>query len=94
MIIGWYKMEGPAGTKLPEEIIADQHCGTYATGWLNGDHPTTLNEIVDREVCFSYQNGSQNPCPRKTQIQIINCGDFYLYNLDDTPLCFLRYCSE
>ena len=92
MIIGWYKMEEPAGTKLPEKDIAEQHCGTFATGWLNGDHPTTLNAIVDREVCFSY--GGLNPCPKKSQIQIRNCGDFYLYNLDDTPLCNLRYCSE
>ena len=91
IITGWYKMEGPAGTKLPEEIIPFEHCGTDYPGWLNGDHPTTLNETVDREVCFN--NGSVS-CYFKTQIQIRNCGDFYLYNFDEMLICCFRYYSE
>ena len=93
MIIGWYKMEGPAGTKLPEQIIQNNHCGTNNPGWLNGDHPTTLNAIVDREVCFT---SDSDFCAYRNQIQIRNCGDFYLYYFTPTTsgFCLFRYCSK
>jgi hypothetical protein len=90
-IIGWYKIEGPAGTKLPTEKWEPGHCGTSYPGWLNGDHPMTLDEIVDREVCFAV-NG--DPCRFTSQIQIRNCDDFYLYYLVTPIGCDLRYCSE
>ena len=87
-------MEGPAGTKLPEKIIEYNHCGSDHPGWLNGSHPTTLNAIVDREVCFRFGSGPSNSCHNQNQIQIRNCGDFYLYYLGNAPGCLFRYCSE
>ena len=35
---------GPAGTQLSEGIVDTYHCGTSATGWLNGTHPTILGK--------------------------------------------------
>ena len=75
---GWYRIMGPAGTQLPEEIVMPYHCGTSFTGWLNGTHPTVFNEIVDRNVCFHSING--DPCLYQSAVQILNCGEFYLYS--------------
>jgi hypothetical protein len=52
-------MFSPAGSKLPEAPVAADHCNTAATGWLNGAHPTVLDETVNRTVCFNY---SENTC--------------------------------
>ena len=87
-----YRINGPAGTKLPEEIIESYHCGTSSTGWLNGTHPTVFNEIVDRNVCFQSIYG--DPCLYQSPVQILNCGEFYLYHLENTPACRLRYCTK
>ena len=88
---GWYRIMGPAGTQLPEEIVEMYHCGTSATGWLNGTHRIVFNEIVDRQVCFSIH---EEPCRYQSAIQVLNCGDFFLYNLESTPTCILRYCTK
>merc|ERR1711935_166193 len=50
----WYKIEGDAGTRIPEEIVPKNHCNTSASGWLNGRHPTIIGETVQRTVCFNY----------------------------------------
>ena len=94
---GWYRMMGKAGTQLPEHDVEPRHCGTFATGWLSGIHPTAVGEIVDRTVCF-HSSGIDDSCRYQTQIQVINCGNFYLYNLrdmtEDIKRCDLRYCSQ
>ena len=87
---GWYRMMEPAGTKIPEQPPPKNHCGTVATGWLNGSHPSQIGEKVTREVCFNY--GTK--CWRKTTITIINCSGFFIYNLPNTPTCELRYCAN
>merc|ERR1719270_412181 len=88
---GWYRMKSPAGLQLPEGSVVPYHCGTSATGWLNGSHPNNLGDTVDMEVCF---NGGSDKCQWMVSIQVKNCGHFYLYYLEDTPYCPLRYCSE
>ena len=34
------------------------------------------------------------PCLSETEIQVRNCGSYFLYYLPNTPGCFARYCSE
>ena len=46
-------MMEPAGTKIPEEAPPTNKCGTWGTGWLNGDHPTEPGKIVTKEVCYN-----------------------------------------
>ena len=80
---------------MPEYVVAPVHCGTVASGWLNGNHPTLFGDVVQRKVCFNYNS---NACSWQTDIYIIKCGYggfyYYLYYLNDTPNCYLRYCTE
>ena len=85
---GWYKMDEAIGTQIPEEVVDSYSCGTNVAGYLNGTHPSTVGELKDVNVCFSFN------CSHNNTIQVANCGSFYLYNLVTTPACNLRYCSK
>ena len=92
---GWYRIMGEAGTQLTEKQVEPLHCGAFVSGWLNGTHPTTEGEIVDKSVCFHFGHGVL--CKWEIQIQIVNCGSYFLYNLKDMTdvnQCNLRYCSQ
>ena len=86
----WYRFDSPGGTKIPEHSLEYIHCNTYAPGWLNGTHPTNLGETVERKVCFNYPN---HVCYFERNIQIKNCGAYFLYYLEDVYLNY-RYCAE
>ena len=87
----WYRFEEPAGTQMADSIVPERRCGTYSTGWLNGAHPAVLGENVIRQVCFNWDG---NSCFRNTDVEIKNCGGFYLYKLKSVPLCGLKYCGQ
>ena len=89
---GWYKIVQPAGTKLSEVPVDHGYCGTAFPGWLNGTHPTNQGDIVNTRVC--YFNTNEDNCFRHNQIQIIHCGDYFLYYLENAPSCNLRYCTQ
>ena len=80
----------PAGTRIPESSPGRYHCGTSATGWLSGTHPTSTAESVDVKFCFE-SNGDY--CDYSTNGKITNCGGFFVYYLENTPDCPLRYCA-
>ena len=58
---------------------------------MNGVHPTTLGEQVVRKICFYY---SGNYCKRSKNIDVTNCGDYYVYKLQAAPICDLGYCAD
>ena len=62
----------------------------HGVSWLNGAHPSVGDGKVTREVCFSW---SGNCCGVKTNIEVINCGLFYVYKLVSTSTCSYRYCG-
>jgi hypothetical protein len=76
---------------MPEQAPGDYACGTHAAGWLNGAHPMPNEGIVQRQVCFDWSPG---PCWQMAQISVVNCGNFYLYNLPNPVGCSLRYCGR
>ncbi len=88
---GWYRFIGDAGVQMPESPPTIHSCGTHAPGWLNGTHPTVFDGLVTRQVCFHW---SADTCNWSADIQIVNCGTFYLYNLADPLVCRLRYCGS
>ena len=83
-------MMPPAGTMIPEKVVPTGMCGTHAPGWMNGVHPTTLGEIVERQICF---NHGGNDCMWSKNIKVTNCGKYYVYKLVSTVYCRLRYCA-
>ncbi|CAH3194927.1 unnamed protein product, partial [Porites evermanni] len=87
---GWFRFERSAGTRMPTSCPPKNRCGTHATGWLNGGHPTVAEGQVSRTVCFHW---SSSCCDWSTNIKVRNCGSYYVYYLNDTPTCSLRYCG-
>ncbi|XP_078370692.1 uncharacterized protein LOC144654418 [Oculina patagonica] len=60
-------------------------------GWLQGSHPSVADGVVRRKVCFQW---SDDCCRRSTQIDVRNCGKFYVYKLKKPPVCNARYCGN
>ena len=88
---GWYRFQGAAGDKMPTSCVPMRRCGTHAPGWLSGAHPTVAQGIVPRKVCYHWSNKC---CLWSNNIRIRNCGGFFVYELQKTPVCSLRYCGN
>ncbi|KAL9987887.1 hypothetical protein ACROYT_G002265 [Oculina patagonica] len=88
--ISWYRFLGPAGDRMPGTCVPSYHCGTHAAGWLRGGHPTVRDGMVSRTVCYHWDN---NCCWRSNNIQVRNCGRFFVYKLQKPPGCQYRYCG-
>ena len=87
---GWYRFTGKAGTMMPEKSPGTDHCGTGAPGWVNGRHPATPGEEIQVQICFEWGI----ICWRSTNATIRNCGNYFLYNLPETPDCDSAYCGS
>ena len=87
----WYRFEEPAGIMIANSSVTKSHCGTSATGWLNGAHPASMGEIVTRTVCF---NWAENSCWKSIDVQIKKCDGYFVYELPPTPGCSLKYCGQ
>jgi cysteine-rich repeat protein len=88
--LGWYRLMGAAGTRLPVEPPSDHSCGTEAPGWMLTGHPSIIEGVVKRTSCFALD---KNSCEWESTIEVVNCGEFYLYRLLNTKTCSLRYCG-
>ncbi|XP_078369975.1 protein SpAN-like [Oculina patagonica] len=88
---GWYRFTGAAGDQMPDQCVAVRRCGTHAPGWLRGAHPTVQQGVVTRQVCYHWRS---NCCLWSNNIKVKNCGGFFVYELQDTPVCSLRYCGN
>ena len=75
---------------MPESCVPMYLCGTFATGWLNGKHPTVREGVVSRQVCFHFRDDC---CFHTRNIRIRNCGGFYVYELKAALDCPARYCG-
>ena len=83
---GWYRFWGAAGDRMLEKcpVIADKTvfpCGAYYHGWLNTKNPKPLDGTVNRTVCFSDVVSCQCRSFFSRQIQMRNCGSYFVYNL-------------
>jgi hypothetical protein len=91
MATNWYRFMGAAGDQMPTSPVPPYSCRTAAPGWLAGSHPAVSDGIVARRVCFSWQGSS---CRWYTNVNVVNCSDYMLYQLHSTPTCYLRYCGK
>ncbi|XP_020609788.1 uncharacterized protein LOC110048345 isoform X2 [Orbicella faveolata] len=89
---GWYRFTGVSGNlKMPTNCPNKNRCGTHAPGWITGNHPSVADGVVTRTVCYHWSNTC---CRWSNYIKVKNCGAFYVYELQKTPACYLRYCVE
>ena len=86
----WFRFIEPAGTKLPDtsppkkSFEGEQICDTYAVAWMEGSHPNTTSEIVQRNVCFSWFRKKCMGGPLSIHVGKCNGNDgndFYIYQL-------------
>ena len=95
----WYRFVPPAGTLMADSPPIES-CGSDYGGWVDGGHPTTVGEVVRRNVCFKGY-GETRCLPgywsyhyQQETILIKNCGDFFSYYLTDTSVSWYgRYCG-
>lgn len=87
----WYRFYGQAGTVMASSCVPTHKCHTDLTGWMKGSLPTVDEGVVLRKVCF---HGFGICCHRDVEINVRNCGPFYVYRLKKLPFCNSRYCGS
>ena len=84
-------MTGEAGTRIPEKSPGWGHCGTREPGWIRGVHPSTSGSKAVVTVCFHWIG---DDCRYSVNTTVINCGDYFLYDLPKPNGCVSRYCGS
>ncbi|XP_062036945.1 pancreatic secretory granule membrane major glycoprotein GP2-like [Lepus europaeus] len=89
---GWYRFVGGGGVQMPISCVPMFRCQADAPVWMYGDHPNVEDGIVNRTACAHW---AENCCFWQLVVQVKACpGGYYVYQLEGTPTCNLRYCSE
>ncbi|KAM4631553.1 uromodulin-like [Discoglossus pictus] len=89
---GWYRFQGRNDQQIPEYCVPVNSCGTQSPMWLNGEHPTIMDGVVNRTVCANWDG---HCCLWSTDIKVKACsGGYYVYKLNGTPTCYLAFCTE
>ena len=94
---GWYRVTGQAGTSLSTHAYTwvfksanDGTCGTHFGSHITGTHPSTLGQTGTMKICFKLNcKGGY-----KHDIDVTNCGSFYVYKLPGINNCSWRYCTQ
>eukprot|EP00326_Haptolina_ericina_P027779 CAMPEP_0181200858 /NCGR_PEP_ID=MMETSP1096-20121128/17999_1 /TAXON_ID=156174 ORGANISM="Chrysochromulina ericina, Strain CCMP281" /NCGR_SAMPLE_ID=MMETSP1096 /ASSEMBLY_ACC=CAM_ASM_000453 /LENGTH=175 /DNA_ID=CAMNT_0023291265 /DNA_START=80 /DNA_END=604 /DNA_ORIENTATION=+ len=92
----WYRMEAPAGWRMPNVPPGSLHCGNDEAGWVSHDgaHPVAGGKPSESVVCF--QN-STDVCAATIAIRICACEyDSALvmtYKLPDVASPSRNYCA-
>jgi hypothetical protein len=60
---------------------------------MKGTVPSVGDGIVHRESCTTLSLKSASCCDLTMDMQIKNCGSFYVYYLKPTPYCPSGYCA-
>ena len=87
----WYRFEGAAGSRMPTSCTPGNRCGTHATSWLTNGHPSVADGRMSKRICFSYSGSCCYALTRN--INVRNCGNYYVYELTPTGSCSYRYCG-
>ena len=91
----WYRVTGNAGNALRVNAPASESCGAEANVYLREHHPYPSEGVVSKQACVRTPSDT---CKREIEINVINCGPFYLYQLLELrPSCnqkTWRYCTN
>merc|ERR1712156_42123 len=96
---GWYRVTGQAGTSLSTHAYQwggpsasnDGTCGTRYGSHVTGTHPSTVGQTGTMRVCFEL---NCNTIGTEHDIDVTNCGSFYVYKLPGINYCSWRYCTQ
>ena len=91
---GWYRFTGAAGSRMPEQPPGTFHCGANTPGWLNGKHPVVPGQQVQITVCFQDSLGACGSGSWSSIATVLNCGEYFLYRLQNVPACGAVYCGS
>eukprot|EP00118_Oscarella_pearsei_P017842 m.179541 g.179541 ORF g.179541 m.179541 type:complete len:343 (+) comp39221_c0_seq12:624-1652(+) len=88
----WNRIDDTLGGQMSETCPPSLHvCGTDAPGWLQGTHPIRFGVETPDKGCFLWEG---NCCNWSTDVKVLRCGTFYVYNLPLTPVSYLAYCGR
>ena len=94
---GWYRVTGEAGTQLSTHVYEfvwgssnDGTCGTHFGSHIIGTHPDTTGQTITMKVCFLLDCHGE----KEHDIDVTNCGGYYVYNLKGMTGCSWRYCTQ
>ncbi|XP_062520659.1 collagen alpha chain CG42342-like [Corticium candelabrum] len=88
---GWYRFSESLGGMIKTRCPKVQGCRAVAPGWMKGRHPNRVGVAISRLVCFSLDGDC---CLKSVRMDVINCGDYYVYNLPEIPRCYYEYCGN
>ena len=91
----YYRIQEPAGVRIPTGGVSYKHCGTDGAGWINDYENKIPNMEVGDEVtvkvCYQWIHDS---CDEENFIKVTKCpGDYFVYYLIEQTVCELRYCA-
>ena len=99
---GWYRVTGEAGTSLSTHAYTwkydsanDGTCGTQYGSHVTGTHPITLGFTGTLKICFTVSCSEDEAWKdQRHDIDVTNCGSFYVYKLTGMSGCSWRYCTQ
>ena len=77
---------------MASTCVPSGNCDTVVTGWLNSTHPKMTDGIVSGKVCFNWK--SHSCCQWSQDIELRDCGRFYVYKLGSTGACPMGFCAS
>jgi hypothetical protein len=86
---GWYRFTAVGNNMIPTTPPAQNVCNTSATGWMSGGLPA-YGQTNSVTACYNWLS---NTCNWSNAMQVTNCGSYYVYFLNPSPACSLRYCT-
>ena len=75
---------------MPTQCVSGRRCGAVSSGWLKGGHPTVADGEVSSKVCYTRV---RDCCKKSNNINVKDCGSYFIYKLQKVPGCDLRYCG-
>ncbi|XP_061171265.1 oncoprotein-induced transcript 3 protein-like [Saccostrea echinata] len=82
---GWYKSDEPILDQCPTL----SSCGAIYPVWFNGTLPQVADGVVSGKLC---KTGFSSCCVKEYDVQIKNCGTYYVYCLPALDACPERFC--
>ena len=84
----WYRFKNVTADKIPK--FKEEHCISI---WMNGSHPTKIDEVVNRTACTAIPLQRPLNCSDKFDIKVMKCTSYFLYQLKEPQECRYAFCA-